>query len=155
MAAAPALAGITPEMAEVVAQITTGLLNHHAMPVPAPAQEKTVAQEQTTNTEVAPQPQLQAKPEANVGQDGENVTTRQPEPAQGSQDSSMEELTDGIDSDEDLINANSGEPPARKEKQMTKAATRGCIQDKQGKAGEEVGRDDFNNSSKHAVYSTK
>ena len=89
MAAAPALAGITPEMAEMIAQITTGLLNQHAMPVPAPAQEETAAQEQTTRTEVAPQPQLQAKPGANVGQDGENVTTRQPEPAQGSQDSSM------------------------------------------------------------------
>ena len=89
---------------------------------PAPAQEETAAQVQITGPEVAPQSQLQAKPGANAGQDGENVTTRQPEPAQDSRDTSMENLTDGTDSDEDFINANSSEPPIRKKKQIAKAA---------------------------------
>ena len=125
MAKAPTLTGINPEQAKAFAQFASDFMNEIALMVPSPAMPKTAVQAETATTEVGSQSLPQAQPGAILVPDGESSTAAQIGAAtNGNQDpahSSMDELTDGTDSDDELMNANSAEAPIKRKKKMTKA----------------------------------
>lgn len=111
-----------PELTQLIAQVSIEVVNGQALMVPAPTQPGEPAQaeppKKPEDTPAAVQQQVEPIAAQYARSSQEEAGLQQ----KSSQDPYMEELTDGTDSGEDLINPNSDQPPIRKKNKISKAA---------------------------------
>ena len=110
-----------PELTQLIAQVSIEVVNGQALMIPAPTQPREPAQAEPPKKPEDTPAAVQQQVEPIVVQDARSSQQEVGLQQKSSQDSYMEELTDGTDSEEDVLNANNDGPPIRKKKQMSRA----------------------------------